>query len=88
MNKFQEKLPEQLLKVHYELDLQLLGYRILFTIIEIKIFFLKKYRLSEEVAVVLTSHLDYFFLEAEESNIYLLLFFFFFFTKLCCERLD
>lgn len=35
MNKFFEKLPEQLLKVHHEMDLQLLGYRILFTFIEI-----------------------------------------------------
>lgn len=75
MNKFFEKWSEQLLKVHHEMDLQLLGYRILFTIIEIKLFFFK-YRLSEEVTVVLTSHLDYFFLEIEESNIYLLLVFY------------
>lgn len=40
MNKLFEKLSEQLLKVHHEMDLQLLGYRILFTIIEIKLFFL------------------------------------------------
>lgn len=39
MNKLFEKLSEQLLKVHHEMDLQLLGYRILFTIIEIKLFF-------------------------------------------------
>lgn len=39
MNKFFEKWSEQLLKVHHEMDLQLLGYRILFTIIEIKLFF-------------------------------------------------
>lgn len=75
MNKLFEKLSEQLLKVHHEMDLQLLGYRILFTIIEIKLFFFK-YRLSEEVTVVLTYHLDYFFLEAEESNTYLLLVFY------------
>lgn len=40
MKKLFEKLSEQLLKVHHEMDLQLLGYRILFTIIEIKLFFL------------------------------------------------
>lgn len=39
MNKFFEKWSEQLLKVHHKMDLQLLGYRILFTIIEIKLFF-------------------------------------------------